>query len=66
MVRPVNDTIKHDAQPAHRERHVSDDVKFFETPADFRAWLTENHDKVDVQWGGFYKVDTGKPSITWP
>ncbi len=44
---------------------MSDDVVFFETPADFRQWLEEHHDTVDVQWVGFYKVDTGKPSITW-
>src|SRR3990170_1533868 len=40
--------------------------RFFATPADFRAWLEENHDKVDVQWVGFYKKGSGLPSITWP
>lgn len=44
---------------------MSDDVLFFATPADFRAWLEANHDTVDVQWVGFWKVATGKPSITW-
>lgn len=39
---------------------------FFATAEDFRAWLKENHDKVDVQWVGFYKKDSGRPSITWP
>lgn len=39
---------------------------FFETPADFRAWLGEHHDSVEVQWVGFWKKATGRPSITWP
>jgi len=40
--------------------------KFFPTPADFRKWLTENHHKVTEQWIGFYKKNSGIPSITWP
>jgi uncharacterized protein YdeI (YjbR/CyaY-like superfamily) len=39
---------------------------FFATPAAFRAWLARHHDKADVLWVGFYKKDSGKPSITWP
>jgi uncharacterized protein YdeI (YjbR/CyaY-like superfamily) len=39
---------------------------FFETPADFRAWLAENHETADELWVGFHKKATGKPSITWP
>ncbi len=41
------------------------DPIFFETPADFGAWLAANHRSVDVQWVGFWKVATGKPSIRW-
>ena len=44
---------------------MSEESIFFKTPAAFRKWLEKNHDKVDVQWVGFYKVDTGKRSITW-
>ncbi len=44
---------------------MSEDILFFETPDDFREWLSENHDKKDVQWVGYYKVATGKPSIKW-
>jgi len=44
---------------------MSDDVLFFATPAEFRAWLKENHAGVDVQWVGYWKVATGKPSISW-
>jgi uncharacterized protein YdeI (YjbR/CyaY-like superfamily) len=39
---------------------------FFPTPADFRAWLEANHDKFSELLVGFYKKDSGKPSITWP
>jgi len=39
---------------------------FFETPADFRAWLERNHDKAAELLVGFYKRDSGLPSITWP
>lgn len=39
---------------------------FFETPADFRKWLDENHEKETELLVGFYKIGSGKPSITWP
>ena len=42
------------------------DVLFFETPAEFRAWLAANHASSDEQWVGFRKRHTGQPSLTWP
>jgi uncharacterized protein YdeI (YjbR/CyaY-like superfamily) len=39
---------------------------FFATPADFRAWLENNHALHTELSVGFYKRDSGKPSITWP
>ena len=39
---------------------------FFETPADFRAWLAKNHATAALLLVGFYKKGTGRPSITWP
>jgi uncharacterized protein YdeI (YjbR/CyaY-like superfamily) len=39
--------------------------KFFRTPADFRTWLEKNHATTTELWVGFYKKDSGKPSITW-
>jgi len=39
---------------------------FFATPADFRAWLEKNHALHAELSVGFYKRDSGKPSITWP
>jgi len=40
--------------------------KFFPTPATFRKWLAANHGKSKELWVGFYKKNSGKPSITWP
>jgi uncharacterized protein YdeI (YjbR/CyaY-like superfamily) len=40
--------------------------RFFAKPADFRKWLKSNHAKQTELWVGFYKVGSGKPSITWP
>jgi len=42
------------------------DPTFFPTPDDFRAWLEENHGSETELWVGYYKVATGRPSITWP
>src|SRR5882724_5331355 len=39
---------------------------FFKTPADFRKWLAKNHSSATELLVGFYKRDSGKPSITWP
>ena len=38
---------------------------FFKGPEQFRDWLAKNHDTADELWIGFWKVSTGKPSITW-
>jgi uncharacterized protein YdeI (YjbR/CyaY-like superfamily) len=42
------------------------DVPFFESPSAFRTWLEEKHDTAQELWVGFYKISSGKPSITWP
>src|SRR5476649_488337 len=39
---------------------------FFPKPSDFRKWLLKNHKKETELLVGFYKVGSGKPSITWP
>lgn len=38
---------------------------FFPTPAQFREWLVDNHDKITELVVGYYKVGSGKPSMTW-
>lgn len=39
---------------------------FFATPADFRAWLEAHHAESQELWVGYYKKDSGQPSLTWP
>ncbi|HJU75678.1 MAG TPA: YdeI/OmpD-associated family protein [Gemmatimonadaceae bacterium] len=39
--------------------------KFFRSPAEFHAWMEKNHSKKKELLVGFYKVHTGKPSLTW-
>jgi uncharacterized protein YdeI (YjbR/CyaY-like superfamily) len=39
---------------------------FFPTPAAWRAWLEKHHDKHTELLVGFYKRESGIPSITWP
>ncbi len=39
---------------------------FFTKQSDFRKWLEKNHKIKTELFVGFYKVDSGKPSITWP
>lgn len=38
---------------------------FFATQAAFRKWLEKNHNKATELLVGFYKTDSGKPSMTW-
>jgi uncharacterized protein YdeI (YjbR/CyaY-like superfamily) len=40
--------------------------KFFATPTDWRAWLERHHADKQELWVGFYKRESGRPSITWP
>lgn len=39
---------------------------FFATPSEFRAWFEAHHDTAQEVLVGFYKRDSGRPSITWP
>jgi len=41
-------------------------LKFFQTPSRFRTWLEKNHAVTTELWVGFYRKDSGRPSITWP
>ena len=38
---------------------------FFRTPAELRKWFRSHHATAKELWVGFYKVGTGKQSITW-
>lgn len=39
---------------------------FFARPSDFGDWLAKHHSDTPELWIGFYKKDSGRPSITWP
>lgn len=39
--------------------------QFFSTPSDFRTWLENNHQAEAELLVGFYKVNSGKPSMSW-
>jgi uncharacterized protein YdeI (YjbR/CyaY-like superfamily) len=41
------------------------DPIFFKNPAEFREWLEKNHLSATEMWVGYYKKETGKPSMTW-
>lgn len=41
-------------------------VLFFSDADELRKWFRDNHETVDEQWIGYYKVATGEPSVTWP
>jgi uncharacterized protein YdeI (YjbR/CyaY-like superfamily) len=41
------------------------DVTFFESPAEFRAWLAEHHATASELWVGYYRKGSGRTGITW-
>ena len=42
------------------------DPTFFRKPEQLRRWFARNHATKTELWVGYYKKDSGKPSITWP
>ena len=42
-----------------------DNVIFFATPAELRAWFEANHESAAELWVGYHLKRTGRPSITW-
>lgn len=41
-------------------------AQFFASAVEFREWLEVNHDRATEILVGFYKIGSGRPSITWP
>lgn len=39
---------------------------YFRSAAEFRKWLQKNHATARELLVGYYKKETGKPSLTWP
>src|SRR5438309_3725048 len=50
--------------PLTKRRSVETEI--FSNARDFRIWLEKNHAMAVELWVGFYKKNSGKPSITWP
>ncbi len=44
---------------------IKESVTFFKTQDDFRKWLERYHEMETELIVGFYKVDSGKPSMSW-
>jgi len=42
-----------------------ENVQFFETPAQLRAWFVANHQTAAELWLGYYRKRSGRPSVTW-
>lgn len=42
-----------------------ENVIFFETPAELRAWFEKNHATAGELWLGYHLKRTGRPSVTW-
>jgi len=40
-------------------------AQFFASPIQFRTWLEKNHSTKTELMVGFYKINSGKPSMTW-
>lgn len=47
-------------------KNGSDAPTFFAKPHHFRRWLAKNHARTAELWVGYYRKDSGRPSITWP
>ena len=41
------------------------DVRFFDAPDAWRAWLEAHHADAGEVWVGYHKRATGRPSLTW-
>ena len=41
------------------------DPIFFESPAEWRAWLEANHESESEVWLGMWKAHTRRPSVRW-
>ena len=42
------------------------EIVFFLRPPDLQKWFRRNHATERELWIGFYKKNSGRPSITWP
>ena len=54
------------ALPRARTGSAPHQPMFFKSAAYFRRWLAEHHAASRELWVGYYKRDSGRPSMTWP
>jgi hypothetical protein len=40
-------------------------IAFFKSSSDFRNWFETHHATAEELWVGYYKKNSGKPSISW-
>ena len=40
-------------------------ILYFKTQKEMRKWFEKNHKKENELFAGFYKISSGKPSVTW-
>ncbi|MES1204411.1 MAG: YdeI/OmpD-associated family protein [Pseudomonadota bacterium] len=57
--------LKSAGSPRSPRARAANSPTAFATPAAFRAWLEVHHEAATELLVVFYKVDSGKPSITW-
>jgi uncharacterized protein YdeI (YjbR/CyaY-like superfamily) len=46
-------------------KFLQTDPIFFENQTELRKWFEENHEKTNELWVGYFKIHSGKPSLTW-
>lgn len=46
-------------------KSLTDAPIFFTNSSEFRTWLEQNHLTAKELWVGYYRVETGRPSMTW-
>jgi uncharacterized protein YdeI (YjbR/CyaY-like superfamily) len=52
--------------PERLKRFVPDlKPRFFRTPAELRTWFKKHQATENELWVGYYKVSSGKPTVTW-
>ena len=64
--RPVRSRATRAARPRAGGAARAPEPRFFATQAAWRAWLAKHHTSHPELWVGFWRVATGRPSITWP
>ena len=45
---------------------VSRKITFFKSPSELHKWLETHHATAQELWVGYYKKNSGTPSLTWP